>query len=88
MIVFVAVMLVSGFVFLAIYSPVIIENQRVKKTEKEFLQELGKLNELYEQSRMIVNRKLGEGEEPVLGPSFANVQCNQEFAVNSVLDLI
>ena len=86
--VFVAVILIFGFVFLVIYSPVIIENQRVKKAETGFLQELGKLNELYEQSRMIVNRKLGEGEEPVCGPSFVNVHCNQGFAVNSVLDLI
>ena len=60
----------------------------MKKAEKEFSQELGKLNKLYEQSRIIVNRKLGEGEEPVSGLDFAKAHCNQEFAVNSVLDLV
>lgn len=84
----VVVMLVFGFVFFITYYPVIKQDFIVKKAEKEFSQELKNLDKLYECSRMIVNRKLGEGEEPVFGPSFANVQCNQEFAVNSVLDLV
>ncbi|MGN9126524.1 hypothetical protein ACTM97_08985 [Oliverpabstia intestinalis] len=88
MLVFGIILIFFIIMFLMIYSPVIYQNAVLKRAENTFIQELNRLNDFYEDNLIVVTRRLGEGESQNSDVKFVHAHNNQNFAVNSVLDLI
>lgn len=75
---------------LLIYLPVIVQYFIWKKSEKEFQEQLELLNNsnFYDNCRIVITEPIGIGIEPSSDVRFAYIHKNQQFAVNSIMQLI
>lgn len=70
------------------YGPFLWHRCRVKMTERTLDEQIASLDGVYNQCRVVVTDKLGEGGSKNIGPDFADVQKNQDFATASIMNLM
>lgn len=83
-----AVIIIFAFICLLVYAPVFLNRYRAKVDKRTLDSEIEKLNSVYERSRLVITRPLGQGGSKNSGIKFAEAHKNRDLAVKSVRSLI
>ena len=81
---------IFALVVLFVYTPAIVQYFVWKKSEREFQEQLALLDnsDFYDNCRIVVTKPIGTCAEPSSDLRFADVHKNQQFAMNSIMQLI
>jgi len=82
------ILLAFFLLVLIIYLPAICQHFAWKRTSKSFEQQLSELGTLYDDSRIVITERRGEGTSQNSDVKFADAHKNQDFAMNTIMKLL
>lgn len=85
---FAMVLSVIILIIVSVYLPAFYRYLIWKRTQKKFEHELSELGSLYDSSRIVITKHLGSGTSRILCVTFAQAHENQNFAMNTIMELL